>query len=73
MLSEPTPPRVREVVEHIVRQRLDQGQLREAPLTMRQLEQVKEEFTRVLTGMYHTRIDYPVKSGGITSEFAAKT
>lgn len=70
VLSEPTPPRVREVVEHIVRQRLDQGQLHEAPLTMRQLEQVKEEFTRVLTGMYHTRIDYPVKSGGITSEFA---
>jgi putative nucleotidyltransferase with HDIG domain len=71
VLSEPTPPRVREVVEHIVRQRLEQGQLREAPLTMRQLELVKEEFTRVLTGMYHGRIDYPRKSGGITSEFAS--
>ena len=53
-----------------MRQRLEQGQLREAPLTMRQLERVKEEFTRVLTGMYHSRIDYPAKSGGITSEFA---
>lgn len=70
VLSEPTQHRVREVVEHIVRQRLEQGQLREAPLTMRQLERVKEEFTRVLTGMYHSRIDYPAKSGGITSEFA---
>lgn len=70
VLSEPTPHRVREVVEHIVKQRLEQGQLRETPLTMRQLERVKEEFTRVLTGMYHTRIDYPAKSGGITSEFA---
>jgi len=72
VLSEPTPPRVREVVEHIVRQRLDQGQLRETPLTLRQLELVKEEFTRVLTGMYHSRIDYPRQSGGITSEFAAR-
>ena len=71
VLSEPTPPRVREVVEHIVRQRLDQGQLRATPLTMRQLELVKEEFTRVLTGMYHSRIEYPRQSGGITSEFAA--
>jgi hypothetical protein len=70
VLSEPTPHRVREVVEHIVKQRLEQGQLRETPLTMRQLERVKEEFTRVLTGMYHSRIDYPAKSGGITSEFA---
>ena len=70
VLSEPTPVRVREVVEHIVRQRLEQGQLSEAPLTMRQLERIKEEFTRVLTGMYHTRIDYPATSGGVTSEFA---
>jgi putative nucleotidyltransferase with HDIG domain len=71
VLSEPTPPRVREVVEHIVRQRLDQGQLREAPLTLQQLETIKDEFARVLTGMYHRRIDYPRKSGGITSEFAS--
>jgi hypothetical protein len=71
VLSEPTPHRVREVIEHIVRQRLDQGQLREAPLTLRQLEIVKEEFARVLSGMYHGRIDYPTGSGGITAEFAS--
>jgi putative nucleotidyltransferase with HDIG domain len=70
VLSEPTRPRVREVVEHIVRQRLEQGQLREAPLTLRQLELVKEEFARVLAGMYHRRIDYPAESGGISAEFA---
>ena len=70
VLSEPTPQRVREVIDHIVRQRLDQGQLREAPLTLEQLEMVKEQFARVLNGMYHSRIDYPRRSGGITSEFA---
>ena len=70
VLSEPTPQRVREVIEHIVRQRLDQGQLRETPLTLEQLELVKEQFARVLNGMYHSRIDYPRHSGGITSEFA---
>ena len=32
VLSEPTAHRVREVIEHIVKQRLEQGQLREAPL-----------------------------------------
>ncbi|MEX2152893.1 MAG: HDIG domain-containing metalloprotein [Gemmatimonadaceae bacterium] len=71
VLSEPTPARVREVIEHIVRQRLEQGQLRETPLTLRQLEIVKDEFARVLNGMYHSRIDYPRSSGGISSEFAA--
>ena len=71
VLSEPTPPRVREVIEHIVNQRLEQGQLRDAPLTLQQLEIVKEQFARVLGGMYHSRIDYPRASGGVTSEFAS--
>ncbi len=70
VLSEPTPEKIRDVVDHIVRQRMEQGQLRDAPLTLRQLEQVKEQFARVLIGMHHNRIDYPTASGGITSEFA---
>ncbi len=72
VLNEPTPARIREVVEHIVRQRLDQGQLRDAPLTLRQLEQVQTEFTRVLSGMHHARIDYPAAGGGVTAGFAAR-
>jgi putative nucleotidyltransferase with HDIG domain len=71
VLSEPTPDKIREVVDHIVRQRMEQGQLRDAPLTLKQLDIIKEEFSRVLIGMYHNRIDYPTSSGGITSEFAS--
>jgi putative nucleotidyltransferase with HDIG domain len=71
VLSEPAPDRIREVVDHIVRQRMEQGQLRAAPLTLRQIDIVKEEFARVLAGMYHARVDYPPASGGVTSEFAA--
>ena len=69
VLNDPTPQKIREVVDRIVRQRVDQGQLREAPITQAQLETVKEQFTRVLAGMYHSRIDYPASSGGITAEF----
>jgi putative nucleotidyltransferase with HDIG domain len=71
VLHEPTPQRIRDVVDHIVKQRMDQGQLAEAPLTLRQIEIVKDEFTRVLVGMFHNRIDYPASSGGVTSEFAS--
>ena len=53
------------------RQRVEQGQLADAPLTLRQLETIKTEFTRVLVGMYHNRIDYPAAAGGVTSEFAS--
>jgi cyclic-di-AMP phosphodiesterase PgpH len=71
VLSDPTTERIREVVDHIVRQRIEQGQLRDAPITLRQIDIIKDHFTRVLAGMYHNRIDYPTASGGVTSEFAS--
>lgn len=58
-LATPTPERVREVIERVVAQRLDEGQLRDAPLTLRQLTIVQREFARVLGGMYHARVEYP--------------
>jgi putative nucleotidyltransferase with HDIG domain len=69
VLNDPTAQKIREVVDRIVRQRLDQGQLSNAPITLAQLETIKEQFTRVLAGMYHSRIDYPAASGGINAEF----
>ena len=71
VLHDPTPQKIRDVVEHIVRQRMEQGQLQDAPLTLRQIETIKDEFTRVLVGMYHNRIEYPATAGGVTSEFAS--
>ncbi len=73
VLNEATPERVREVIDHIVRQRIEQGQLRDAPLTLKQLDIVKEQFARTLAGMSHGRISYPASSGGITSEFASRS
>lgn len=64
-LSDPTPDRIREVIDTVVRQRLEQGQLRDAPLTLRQLTIVKQQFARVLGGMYHARIDYPTPALGV--------
>ena len=71
MVADPTPQKMRDVIDHIVRQRIEQGQLREAPLTLKQLEIVKSEFVRVLSGMYHSRVEYPAASGGVSAEFAA--
>jgi cyclic-di-AMP phosphodiesterase PgpH len=71
VLHDPTREKIRDVVEHIVRQRMEQGQLAGTPLTLEQIEIVKDEFTRVLVGMYHNRIDYPATAGGVTSRFAS--
>jgi putative nucleotidyltransferase with HDIG domain len=58
-LPEPTPERIRAVIDRVVEERLAQGQLREAPITLREISLVKREFARVLGGMYHARVEYP--------------
>ncbi|MEP6493599.1 MAG: HDIG domain-containing metalloprotein [bacterium] len=72
VLREPTPERIRVVVEHIVHQRIEQGQLTDAPLTLRQIETIQTVFARVLMGMYHNRVEYPSGIGVVTSKIAAK-
>jgi putative nucleotidyltransferase with HDIG domain len=67
VLSEPTPQKIRDVIDHIVRQRMDQGQLRDAPITLKQIEIVKDQFVRVLSGMHHNRIEYPTAAGGLST------
>ena len=71
VLDEPTPQKIAAAIDHIVRQRITAGQFEEAPLTLAQLNRVKAEFVRVLTGMHHNRIDYPKASGGITAGWQA--
>ena len=67
VLEDLTPKKIEEVINHIVRTKLNAGQLDEAPMTLRQIDQVKQEFVRIISGMYHNRIDYPESSGGITA------
>jgi len=65
VLDDLTPQKIEEAIDHIVRTKVNAGQLDEAPLTLQQIEQVKAAFLVVLSGMYHNRIDYPESSGGI--------
>jgi cyclic-di-AMP phosphodiesterase PgpH len=58
-LSDPTPERIRALVDRIVDGKIAEGQLDDAPLTFAEFTAIKEQFTSVLTGMYHHRIDYP--------------
>jgi len=67
VLEDLTPKKIEEVINHIVRNKLNAGQLDEAPMTLRQIDQAKQEFVRIISGMYHNRIDYPESSGGITA------
>jgi putative nucleotidyltransferase with HDIG domain len=63
-LKKPGPETVRTAINEMIAQRIASGQLDDAPLTLRDLDAVREEFARVLTSQFHTRIEYP----GTTAE-----
>ncbi len=59
VLQEPTPERVRDLVDGIIESKRKDGQLDEAPLTMREITILKDTFVKALSGIHHHRIDYP--------------
>src|SRR3989442_1139396 len=71
VLEDLTPQKIEEAIDHIVKTKVNAGQLDEAPLTLQQIEQVKAAFLLVQIGMYHNRIDYPESSGGIGAALQA--
>lgn len=70
-LEKPTPGRIRELIERIVRDRLADGQLDDCELTFKDLEKIIASFTRSLTGMLHARIEYPQVLKGQERKLAA--
>jgi len=63
-LSKPTPSRIESLVRKIIHDRLFDHQLDRSNLTLRELDTVAETFVRVLTGIFHTRIEYPSQASG---------
>jgi putative nucleotidyltransferase with HDIG domain len=62
VLPDPTPERIRELVDRIVSAKLAAGQLDQSPLTLREVSRAREVLARALASMYHHRLDYPAPS-----------
>ncbi len=58
-LEDPTPARIQGLVQTIINMIFVDGQLDECDLTLRDLHLIAKSFVRVLTGMFHARVDYP--------------
>jgi hypothetical protein len=59
-LKNPTPSRIRNLVSERIERVFMDGQLDECELTLRDLNSISETFTRILNGIFHQRIDYPL-------------
>ncbi|EET87288.1 metal dependent phosphohydrolase [Clostridium carboxidivorans P7] len=58
-ISEPTKGKIEEMVNKIIKNRLNEGQLDNCNLTLKDINKIRKSFLKVLTGIYHQRIEYP--------------
>ncbi|MGV3465916.1 MAG: hypothetical protein ACO1OT_11560, partial [Heyndrickxia sp.] len=58
-MSHPSPDQIKELIHNIVQDRLQDGQLNECDITLKELEVIKKTFCETLNGIFHSRIEYP--------------
>ncbi|ERI90237.1 7TM receptor with intracellular HD hydrolase [Clostridiales bacterium oral taxon 876 str. F0540] len=67
-ISEPTQTKIEEMVNNIIKSKLNEGQLDNCNITLKDLNEIKEAFLKALTGIYHQRIEYPTDKWNITHD-----
>jgi cyclic-di-AMP phosphodiesterase PgpH len=63
-LTDPSPAQIKGLVQRIIQSIFLDGQLEECELTLKNLHHIEESFTRILTAIFHRRVEYPVPSHG---------
>ena len=58
-LEQPGPKQIRDTVEQVVKTKVDDRQLDECDLNLRDLSLVSDSFTRTLVSQHHRRVKYP--------------
>jgi putative nucleotidyltransferase with HDIG domain len=58
-LDEKTPESIEKIVDAIFENRIEDGQLDESNLTLKDIEEIKKAFVQILVNLYHPRIKYP--------------
>lgn len=58
-MTEGDPKKVENVINNLFKQRIEDGQLDESPITIQDIKKIKESFASILIGQHHKRIRYP--------------
>jgi putative nucleotidyltransferase with HDIG domain len=58
-LSDPTTEQIEKLVKTIIVERLEDGQLNECDLTLKELETISFTLCETIKGIFHSRIEYP--------------
>ena len=58
-MKDPTPKSIDQFIERLIRGKLEDGQLSDCELSLRDIDQICEAFSDILKGVYHERVEYP--------------
>ena len=58
-MPNPTPETIRANIERLVKGKIDDGQLSNAPVSLQDIDRICGAFATVMNGIYHERIEYP--------------
>ena len=61
-LENPTPSRIRGLVQNLINDIFSDGQLDNCDLTLKDLHSIAKSFNTILNGIHHHRIEYPEKA-----------
>ncbi|MBE6058650.1 MAG: HDIG domain-containing protein [Clostridium sulfidigenes] len=67
-INKPNKKKIEEMVNNIIKSRIDENQFVNSDLTFKDLEKIRESFLKVLSGIYHERIEYPKDKINLTNE-----
>ena len=68
-LTDPTPSRIKSLVQRVTNSIFIDGQLEECELTLKDLQKIQESFDRILTAFFHQRVDYPPEVSEATKKW----
>ena len=71
--SNHTAEHITEVIEGIVRERVEEGQFDECALSLRDLRMIVDSFSSALNAVYHPRVEYPEPTDRELAERAGTT
>jgi cyclic-di-AMP phosphodiesterase PgpH len=72
-LKKVTQPNVEELIDRIFKDRIEDGQLDNCPLTFQELDQIRKSFIYTVLNMLHARIEYPKNASEKAAEQAQET
>jgi putative nucleotidyltransferase with HDIG domain len=58
-MKDPNYQKLENLIDRMVDERVNEGQLSKTPLTFQDIHTIKETFLNILVGIYHSRVEYP--------------